>query len=243
MDIGKLIDDFGDDVFAIALIVTKDFTQAKRVFVETVGEEFPENAGLFEIAKTAYRLCGDADVNDAAVTFTDLELNASREEILKQVLQKPQIIRTIIHMYYENDFTSAQISEILGESEKYVKGVLLEIPEDLGHDLEEEYKTICTKIRAGDELKAYAVRCAESGKSDFKTDSDAVPRHIWKRWHKVVVVIIAAIVSIVVLVVIPILQAYRRMREEEGQTSWDEVSSDEIFSYSYETSENESGAD
>ncbi len=59
MNIEKFIDAFGDDVYALALIVTKNFDSAERVFTQIAQDcdTFPETAELYDIVK---RLTGSA---------------------------------------------------------------------------------------------------------------------------------------------------------------------------------------
>ena len=51
MEIRKLIDDFGDDIYALALISTKDFNSAKEIFVRmtTANNEYPDETELFPL--------------------------------------------------------------------------------------------------------------------------------------------------------------------------------------------------
>lgn len=232
MEIRKLIDGFGDDIFALALIVTKDFDSAKQVFIKTAlsYKEFSDTDGLYPFAVKAYSECREADSNDHAVTFTQIEFPQKSERLLEQVLQRPQIARAVIHMFYENDLSPEQIAKITGESARYVSSVLAELPAELEQALEEGYKDICAKIRAEDSLKAYAVRATEdSSKREFEVKDEPVPVHKWNRKQKIIVIVVAAIAAFAVSFAIPIIDRYYHMREEEGFSHFENLSPDEIF--------------
>lgn len=241
MEIRKYIDKYGDDVFALALIVTKDFDKAGQAFAVTAEHyaEIPED-GLFDAVSRTYAYCRECGSNDEAQTLTGVELSSKQEPILKSVLTKPQIVRAIIHLYYENDLDAARIAAITGESERYIKKQLEELSKPLSDALDKHYKEICVKIRAADSLKAYAVRASEKkSKRAFEPETDAVPLHRWTKAQKAVVIVIAAIVTVMVCIVIPLAQAYREMRKEEGNKSYDEVPTDEMFSYTLEVGSDE----
>lgn len=241
MDITRLIDDFGDDVFALALVVTKDFTSAKKVFINTMSayEDFSDVSEMYELAVRAYKECADTDSNEGAAALTGVELDAKRQALLEEVLKLGEISRTVVHMFYENDLDEKQIAKITGQSEKYISSVLGEISEELSARLEKDYKYICTKIKAEDKLKAYVIRSVTSGnKRRFEVKDEAVPVHTWKKEQKIVVCVIAVIITVVLCIVIPLLQQYIDMREREGDlSSYDEISDGESFYYTYEASE------
>lgn len=237
MEIRKLIDDFGDDIYALALISTKDFNSAKEIFVRmtTANNEYPDETELFPLIVKEYPLCREADSNDSAVTLTGVELDAKKQKLLEIILQKPFIVRTIIHMHWENDLEPEQIASVTGESAKYINSVIGEFPEDLIEALDKSYKDICVKICAEDKLKAYVIRSVTSGKKrQFEVKEEAVPTHKWTRKQKMIVIIIAAVLTVAVCVVIPILDSYYQMRREEEFSSYENLTSDEIFQYSSE---------
>ncbi len=243
MEITKLVDSFGDDIYALALIVTKDFGSAKEVFVKTAmaNEEFSEDASIYSFADHAYSVCKEADSNENASMLTEVSVPEKLQPLLEQVLMRPQIVRAAIHMFYENDLTPKQIAIITGSSERYITSLLSELPADLIEKLEYSYKDICIRLRAEDATKEYVVRAVTSGaaKRMFEVKGGAVPTHRWKTHHKVIVVIIAAIISIAVGLVIPILQQYQEMREREGYSSFEDLSEGESFAYTYEAEASE----
>ena len=237
MEIRKYVDSFGDDVFALALIVTKDFSSAKEVFCKTAAEadKFADSAQLLDVVKKAYPLCKEADSNDEAITLTGISLSAKQEALLQTILTKPQIIRALIHLTYENDLDPAQIAKLTGESERYVNGQLAELSEPLQESLEKHYKEICAKIRAEDKLKAYVIGAAERGEQRmFEVKREAVPTHRWNKTQKLIVVIAAVIISLMAVLVIPIVDKYLEMREHEGYESFENVPTEELFSYTME---------
>lgn len=241
MEIRKYIDLFGDDVYALALIVTKSFDSAKQVFVQTSEkhEKFTDVDGMFPIAGIAYSFCKEADSNDSAYTLSGIELTAKQQSVLELLLQKPQIVRTIIHLFYENDLDEKQIAKVTGESERYVSSQLSELSDEFASALEKYYKEICLKIKVEDTLKAYVISSAEKQtQREFEVKREAVPRHSWTKRQKTVVIIVAVIVTVIICICIPIWEKYKEMMREIGNTSYDEPSTDEIFSYTFEPEEN-----
>lgn len=237
MEIRKLIDDFGDDIYALALISTKDFDSAKQIFVgmTTENDKYTDNTGLYAILQKEYPLCREADSNDSAVTLTGIELDAKKQALLEVVLQKPFIVRCIIHLHWENDLEPEQIAKVTGESMKYVNSVLDDLSESLTEALDKRYKELCVKITAEDKLKAYVIRSVTSGnKRQFEVKEDAVPAHKWSKKQKLAVVIIAAVMTVVVCIVVPILESYYEMRKREEFSSFENVPTDEIFRYTME---------
>lgn len=238
MDITKLIDDYGDDIFAFALVVTKDFSSAKEVFVKTttVNDEYPDDCGLFTLIKKAYSICAEVDSNESASALTEVELDAKRQAVLEELLVRRETVRAAAHMYYENDLSAAQIAEITGKSEKYITELLAEeLSDELRTKLDSCYKDICTKITAEDKLKSYVIRAVTSGdKRLFEVREEVVPVHTWKTSHKVVVVIAAILATLLAMYIIPVLQKYGEMRESEAGLSYEEIGTDESFYYTYE---------
>ncbi len=237
MEIRKFVDAFGDDAYALALIVTKSFDSAKKIFAKTALEcrKYEE---LFPVTADVWAECRESDSNDEAVTLTGLELSPRLENLLKEVLMKPQITRGIIHLYYENDLDVEQISAVTGESVKYITGQLSKLPAELAEALDKHYKEICVKIRAEDKLKAYVVKASDTGdRRMFEVKADAVPVHRWTKKQKVIVIIIAVIITILICIVIPILDAYIEMIKSEREMDFEEPATDEIFSYTYEPDE------
>lgn len=232
MEITKLIDEYGDDIFALALIVTKDFDSAKQVFVKTTTaySEFQDEAVTWDIVNRAYTECADADSNEGAVTLTGVELDTKRQAVLEEVLKLGEMTRTVIHLFYENDQIDEDIAAITGLTEKQVTDILSELPANLADQLEAHYKFICTKIKAEDRLKAYVIRSVTSGnKRMFEVGRDAAPVHRWKTSQKVIVCVAALIITILICIVIPLLQQYLDMREREGYSSYENLSSGESF--------------
>lgn len=237
MEIRKLIDDFGDDIYAFALISTKNFDSAKQIFVRMTSDndKYPENSDLFALLQKEYPLCREADSNDSAVTLTGIELDPKKQALLEVILQKPFIVRSIIHLHWENDLDPEQIAKVTGESVKYVNSVLEGLSDSLTEALDKRYKELCVKITAEDKLKAYVIRSVSSGKKrQFEVREDAVPVHKWTKKQKIVVVVIAAVLTVLVCIVVPILEEYYEMRKREEFSSFENVPTDEIFSYTLE---------
>jgi nucleoid-associated protein YgaU len=237
MEIRRLIDDFGDDIFALALLVTKDFDSAKQVFVKAVAElsKTDKEYEIYDIAAKSYELCKDCDTNDEAVTLTGISLSVKQEAVLETVLAKPQIIRTIIHMHYENDLEADEISRITGESEKYISSQLENLSAALKEALDKLYKNVCLRIHAGDKLKAYVIRSGDTAeKRAFEVKGDAVPTHKWTKRQKAVVIAVAVFVLLLAITI----QLFENA-DESVFKSYENVPTDEVFTYTYEADEPE----
>lgn len=237
MEIQKLIDTYGDDIYALALIITKDFNAAKQVFALVTSQynDFRDGVSLAELAKLTYEASEDIERNESAEVLTELELNSRLEKLLGEVIQRPQAIRTAIHLFYENDLDIKQISVVLGESERYIKGILSELDHDFVKALEADYKVICTKITAGDLLKSYVIISSKKDGRMFEAKGDAVPRHTWTKAQKIAVIAVACVVSVAVLIVIPIVKSYTEMLEREAEMDFEEAETSEIFHREDET--------
>lgn len=237
MEIRKLIDTYGDDIYALALIITKDFDAAKQIFAIVTGKyaELSDDIPLSELAKLTYQASEKIENNESAEVLTELELNSRLEKLLGEVIQRPQTVRTAIHLFYENDLDIKRIAAVLGESERYIGSVLSELDADFVKALEADYKVICSKITAGDSLKSYVISSSEQGGRMFEAKSDAVPRHTWTKVQKIAVIAVACVVSIAVLVVIPIIQSYNEMLERESEMDYEEAETSEIFHREDET--------
>lgn len=243
MEIAKLLDGYGDDIFALALIVTKDFDSAKQVFVKTClqYEKLSDDIEMCDLAVMIYKECEKVDNNDSAVTLTGVELDAKRQALLEIVLQKTQKVRSVIHLYYENDLDEAEIAKVIGESEKYIRSVIADFPDELKTSLDKHYKEICVRIKAEDRLKSYVMRAAATSvKRDFEVKDEAVSKHVWSKKQKVAVIIIAVIVTFAISFIIPILEKYFDMLEDESGYSYEVPETDEIFRYTYEAPDKES---
>lgn len=237
MTVEKFIDAFGDDVYALALIVTKSFDSAARVFTQTAQdcETFPENAGLFNVAGKVCKLCRKSPSNNAAETLTGIGLSAKQEALLGEIFQRPQIVRAIIHLAYENDLTPEQTAEAAGTTVKYVTEQLAELPRQLSDALERSYKELCLSLTAPVELKADVIQAVNAGeKRLFEVRGEAMPRHTWTKKQKTAAVIAAVAITALVCFIIPIVSEYLD-NFEEMNSSYDEAPPDLIFSYSFET--------
>lgn len=237
MDITKLIDEYGDEIYALALIVTKDFNSAKQVFVKTATayNDFSEDAVLFDFINRAYSECSEADSNEGATTLTGVELDAKRQAVLEEVLKLGEMTRTVIHLFYENDQIDEDIAAITGLTEKQVTDILFGLPSDLAEQLEKHYKYICTKIKAEDKLKAYVIRAVSKGdKRLFEVKEEAVPTHKWKTAHKVIVFVAAILAASVICFVIPLIEEFK-----DRDLSSYESYSDQSFYYTSEAEASE----
>ena len=75
MELTRFIDDYADDIYALALITTKNFDSAKEIFVRNCFScsETDDNTELPAMLKKAYPMCREAESNDSAVTLTGIE--------------------------------------------------------------------------------------------------------------------------------------------------------------------------
>lgn len=235
MEIAKFIDTYGDDIFAFALVVTKDFNSAKEVFVRvsSVCHELPsDDSAFFEMISKAYALCQEVDSNESASTLTEIELDPKRQAVLEQLLVKRETVRTVAHMYYENEFSVEEISSIIGRTEKFVNEIINEeLTDSLKAQLEKYYIEICSKIHAEDKLKTYVMRMvAEKGRRAFEVRKEAVPVHSWTMAQKIVVFVAAFIVMLIVGFLIPIYEQFK----DQDMSHYENLSSGESFHYTYE---------
>lgn len=240
MKLEKLLDIYGDDIFAFALIITKDFNSAKEVFVRVTSEyyDIPEHDGAFyEIISKEYKLCQNVDSNESASTLTGVELDSKHMAVLEELLVKRETVRTVAHMYYGDEFSTSEIASIIGKSEKFVNELLSEeLSDELKAKLEEHYMEICAKIKAEDKLKSYVMRAVynSTSKRDFEVREEAVAKHVWSTKQKVIVIVVAVIVTFALSFIIPIVEKYFDMLEDESGYSYEVPETDEIFSYTYE---------
>lgn len=232
MTIEKFIDGFGDDVYALALIVTKSFEGAEQVFTQLAQdcESLPETAELYDIAKRTYRLCRKAPSNDSAQTLSDIGLSAKHEALLADIFPCPQIVRAIIHLSYENDLENDKIASITDSGVHYVNEQLGDLG-GLADRLEKSYKELCLKLAAPDELKVSVIQAVKSGdKRLFEVRDSAAPRHSWTKPQKLAAVVFAVAATALVCIVIPLLTAYFNSFDEMN-SSYEEIPDDWIFSY------------
>ena len=232
MNIEKYIDTFGDDVYALALVCTKNFDSAADIF-KTVAADcnaLPEDVGMFELAIKVCSLCKMAKFSDNAETFSQLGLSKKHEQLLSGFFPLPFVARASVHLHFENDLTVEQIAEVLEEKPRYISDQLDGLGTELSGELDEFYKELCIRLAAPDELKAKAVLAARSGeKRVFEIRDDPMPKHTWTKKQKIGAIIAAIIATILLMIVIPIVN--KLMDDYLTGSSYDEAPSDLIFSY------------
>lgn len=236
MTIERFVDLYGDDVYALSLIVNKDFDSAARVFTQVAQEceSLSENTELFDVIRKAYPLCKKAPSNDKAETFSGLGLSVKHESLLGEIFQRPQIVRAVVHLTYENDLTAEHTAKLTGATVRYVTGQLSDLSQTLTDRLEREYKELCLKLTAPDELKADVIQAVNAGeKRLFEVRGDAMPRHTWTKKQKTAAVIAAVVITALICFIIPLVSEYLD-NFEELNSSYDEAPSDLIFSYTEE---------
>lgn len=232
MTIEKFIDEFGDDVYALALIVTKSFEGAEQVFTQIAQscEDIPETAGLYDIAKKAYRLCQKAPFNENAQTLSDIGLPAKYEALLAEIFPRPQIVRAIIHFHYENDFEPEQAAAITDTNVRFVNEQL-DCLDELSSRLEKSYKELCLKLTAPDDLKVTVIQAVKTGeKRLFEVGEPAAPRHTWTKTQKIAAIAFAVVATTLICIVVPLLSAYFNSFDEMN-SSYEEIPDEWIFSY------------
>lgn len=232
MNIEKFIDRFGDDVYALALVCTKNFDSAADIFeiVASECEALSDDTEMFELAVKVCALCKTAKFSDNAETFSQLGLSKKQEGLLSGFFPKPFVTRASVHLYFENDLTVEQIAEALKEKPRYISEQLEGLGTELSDELDDNYKELCVKLSAPDELKAKAVSAAKSGeKRVFEIRDDPMPRHLWSKKQKIAVIILGIIVTFILMIVLPIFN--KLMDDYFTGSSYDEAPSDLIFSY------------
>ena len=236
MNIEKFIDRFGDDVYALALVCTKNFDSAAEIF-ETIAaecEKLSDEAEMSDLAASVCSLCKKAKFSDNAETFSQLGLSKKQEQMLSGFFPMPFVTRASVHLHFENDLTVEQIAEALEEKPRYISEQLDGLGTEFLNELDDSYKELCVKLAASDELKAKAVLAAKSGeKRVFEIRDDPMPKHTWTKNQKIGAIIVAIIATIVLMIVIPIVN--KLMDDYLTGSSYDEAPSDLIFSYSPES--------
>lgn len=231
MNIEKFIDRFGDDVYALALVCTKNFDSTADIF-ETVAaecEKLPDDAEMFELAVKVCSLCKKAKFSDNAETFSQLGLSKKQELLLSGFFPKPFVTRASVHLHFENDLTVDQIAEVLEEKPRYISEQLNGLGTELLNELDGSYKEVCVKLVAPDELKEKAIMAAKSGeKREFEIRDDPMPRHVWTKKQKIATIIAAIIATIVLMFVIPIVN--KLMDDYLAGGSYDDTPSELVFS-------------
>lgn len=235
MNIEKFIDAFGDDVYALALVCTKNFDSAAEIFSRIAAQcgDIPENAEMIDIARMEYPLCQNAKCTDTAETLSQIGLSKKQEALLAGFFPRPMTVRAAVHLYFENDLTIEQTAELLGEKPRYIMDQMNALGDDIFYELESSYKEVCAKISAPDELKAASVQAAKSGeKRLFEVVEDPVPLHVWTKKQKTAAVIVSIFVTIALMIVIPIVN--KLIDDWFAGGSYDDTPSDMIFSYNSE---------
>lgn len=231
MNIEKFIDRFGDDVYALALVCTKNFDSAADIFsaVASECEDMPDDSEMFDLAKKVCSMCKAAKFSDNAETFSQLGLSEKQEMLLSGFFPKPFVTRASVHLYYENDLTEEQIAEVLEEKRRYISEQLDGLGTELQSELDGSYKELCLKLAAPDELKTKAIEAAKSGeKRQFEILDDPVPKHTWSKKQKIATIIVAIIATFVLMFVIPI--ANKLMDDYLAGGSYDDTPSELVFS-------------
>lgn len=236
MEIKRFIEQFGDDVYAFALVVTKSYESAKIVYMKTVLSAEKMSESKTEWAAAAFTECKTADINESAETFSVESLDEKQEALLGLVLPKPQIVRAMIHLFYANDMDFVDIARALGVSERNVRNQL-EALGILNDSLESMYKEICAQLHTDSCLVEYALKCAAGGSRLFEVKREASPKHKWSIKSKVVIIAVAVVTAFVGMFVIPLTEMYKKMQDELYGVSYEEPATDEIFRYTVETGE------
>lgn len=230
MNIEMFIDRFGDDVYALALVCTKNFDSAAEIFERIAAEceALPDDVEMYTLAVKVCSICKSAKFSDNAETFSQLGLTKNQERILSGFFPLPFVTRASVHLFFENDLTVEQIAEVLEEKQRYINEQLDGLGTDLYNELDEAYKELCVKLAAPDELKAKAVVAANSGeKRVFEIRDDPLPRHVWTKNQKIAAIVIAIVATFVLMIVIPIFN--KLMDDYFTGSSYDEAPSDLIF--------------
>lgn len=209
MNIERFVDGFGNDVYALALIVSKSGESAAEVFLKAARgcDGLDNNIGIYDIVTLFFPLCLQARSNQYAETLSTFGLSKKQEELISELFDKPQTVRAILHLYYENDLTEKQISAVIDKSLGFVSKQISALPEEFKKRMEKHYKEICLKLIPDTELKENAMR--EMGNSEnrlFKFKADTVPRHKWTKRGKTAAVVISVIAAIIIYFVAPLVR-------------------------------------
>lgn len=219
MDIQKLLYQYGDNVFSLAVIATKSTQAATEIFFKTFEKAFAE--GIAEenaLYKACAALCMETDINEEASTITDFKMKKAELEFCEKLLVEQQKIRIIMHLYYNSELEMSVIADIIGMSEKNAQRLFDEASEELQELAEEHYLTAMINVTVPDGTMAYALKKLVSGDGRlFELKNDAVPRHSWTKKQKTAVTIAGIIVTAIICIVVPIVQMLiNQSRDLEG---------------------------
>lgn len=147
----KAIELYGDMVYRLALVRTRNKSDAEDVFQEVFLRFFKNvhkiNPGDHEkhwLIRAAVN-CGNSLLSSAwykrTEPFTETAVFDSTEDmdVYSAVLKLPQKYRTVVHLFYFEDLSVRRIAEILDLNESAVKTRLRRAREKLKEELKGEY--------------------------------------------------------------------------------------------------------
>lgn len=154
-DVERVIHTYGNTLFRLCLILLGNATDAEDAVQETL-IKYLQKASAFENAehekawliRVATNKCKDvlrfkrrhpaADIDEIA-EVTEFTKDASNSGILEMLMTLPDKFRTVLILYYVEEFSVAEISRIIGKTESAVKMRLKKGRRLLGEAYRKEY--------------------------------------------------------------------------------------------------------
>lgn len=145
---------YGNSIFRLSFSYLKNLSDAEDVLQETLlkyiqkpiqfESEEHEKAWLFRVAanicknrlKAPWRHGEELDEN---IPAGETDSPCEQSEVLTAVMALPVKYREVIHLYYYEDYSSAEISQILKKPNSTVRTLLARAREILRQDLKEAY--------------------------------------------------------------------------------------------------------
>ncbi len=135
------LDHFGDDILRLSFSYLKSREDAEDVVQDTL-IRFMQSGGKFEteekvkswLLHVAVNIC--KDIVKSAVwkrqvalpegydAISEDQLSEEESEVVKAVMSLPDKYRSVIHLYYLDEYSTKEIAEILGQKESTVRSLL-----------------------------------------------------------------------------------------------------------------------
>lgn len=132
---------FGDDILRLSFSYLKSREDAEDVVQETL-IRFMQSGGQFEteakvkswLFQVAVNICRDVLKSPAWKRQTALpegydvavedELSEDESDVMQAVMSLPDKYRSVIHLYYMEEYSTKEIAEIIGKKESTVRSIL-----------------------------------------------------------------------------------------------------------------------
>lgn len=152
-EIMEVIEKYKDMIYKLALLRTKNEADAEDVLQDVICKYFQNNlefkseehkkAWLIRVTvNCSKRLFRSAWYRKTVQLEDNIQYNDEERDVYYSVLQLPLKYRTVIHLYYYEDMSIADISKILNIKESTIKSQLHRAKSLLKNKLEGEYDNV-----------------------------------------------------------------------------------------------------